>query len=167
MRRRHLAWCLLIVLFLAGSTACTSTAPPPPPPPEPLAPFTEVVLQAVGGEQCVAVEPDPAVIWRQEEPGKPHQVRWSVRRGDTAYRWVFEHQADKGGDDFFGGRVIPCRASVQAVTSGLPQRLPPGGVGGEEVTWGYQVTLYGCEPGRLEKICTLDPAIIIRDLSGP
>jgi len=161
--RRYQSPFLLAVGIGVLAIACaTAMQPPPPPPPE--RPFTEVSVTAVGGEACVTLEPDPAEIWRADAPGRPHQVRWTVH-GETSYRWVFEHAAAKGGDDYFGGRVIPCRAPVGSVTSGLPRGLPPGD--GDDESWGYRVTLYGCEPGPPEPICSHDPVILIRDVSGP
>lgn len=144
---------MVLVPLVVWGLACAHGAPPQER-------FTEVAVLVVEGEECVTLEPDSAEIWRPDVPGRAHQVRWTVRGADS-YRVEFEHHADKGGDDFFGKRVLPCRAPERAVTSGLPQRLPPGD--GVDEVWDYKVTLYSCEPGAADEICTHDPEILIRD----
>jgi hypothetical protein len=147
---------LVLLLLAVCGLACAGNPP---------AETAEVVVRAVGGEECVSLEPDPVEIWRSDVPGRPHQVRWTVQ-GEGSYRVELEHDAGKGGDDFFGKRVVACGAPERRVLSGLPRGLPPGG-DGEDETWGYRVTLYGCEPGAPEPVCTRDPVIIIRDTSYP
>lgn len=120
--------------------------------------FNDVTMIYVGGESCVVVDKDPAVIFHNK---KPRRARWVVTV--PGKYWEIRYQPTPGpsqgkkpgtGDYFAGSGNLDIGCTETSVPSALPGLTPA------KASWPYKIRVFECNgPSKGEFLCELDPNI--------
>jgi len=120
--------------------------------------FNDVTMIYVGGDSCVVVDKDPAVIYHNK---RPKRVRWMVTV--QGKYWEIHYQPTPGssatkkagtGDYFANSGPLEIGCDKSAVPTDPPGPSPA------KASWPYKIRVYACDgQSKGEFLCELDPMI--------